>query len=294
MPSLRDLFGGLNQSADSVQDTPGCAARGVTTCPRLQYDRFSGGNPTLKPEKAKSVNLGFVLQPTAGLRVSADYFMIEKTDELGLVLAQFVIDNVKYVPGATATLNGNPVYAVTRNAGGTITSINTSLGNLGQRKIRGADFGFERRFTTDFGKLSLEGSATYYEQYDYADLPTAPLLNRLGYLNLPRWRSQIRAGIERGSFEGGVTFNSRARMLDRPQSQAALAVTATTPIVGSFDTLDLSASYTGMKNLRVTATAKNITNRQPPFSNNDPRTLGFSQMDSIVGRFFTIGLAYQF
>jgi iron complex outermembrane recepter protein len=294
MPSLRDLFGGLNQSADSVQDTPGCAARAQNPCPRLQYDRFSGGNPALKPEKAKGMNFGVQLEPTKNSRFGIDYFIIDKTDEIGLVLTQFVIDSVPYAAGATTLLNGNSLFAVTRNAGGTIQNVRTSLGNLGERNIRGVDINAEQRFATPIGQVSFEGTMTYYEKYDYADIPGSPLLNRISYLNLPRWRTQLRAGLRTAAWDANVFLNSRAKMLDRPQSQAALPVTATTPIVGGFDTVDLSVAYTGFKNLRVTGSVRNLLDKVPPFSNNDPRTIGISQMDDIRGRFFNLAATYSF
>ena len=34
--------------------------------------------------------------------------------------------------------------------------------------------------------------------------------------------------------------------------------------------------------------------REPPFSNNDPRTLGFAQTDDIVGRYFRVAANYAF
>lgn len=296
MPSLRDLFGGLNASADSVQDFPGCAASNVTAtnCPRLQYDRFSGGNSELKPEKAKGMNFGIQLEPTRDTRLGLDYFVINKTDEIGLVLTQFVIDNVPYVRGATTTLGGNPAFSVTRNAGGTITAVNTSLGNLGERKIRGFDLSAEQRFGLPFGRATLEATGTYYTKYDYADQPATPLYNRLGLLNLPRWRAQLRAGLQAGSWDANLFFNTRAAMYDKQQSTAATPVTSTTKIVGNFDTVDLSVVYTGFKNLRLSGSVRNVFDREPPFSNNDTRTLGFSQMDDIRGRYFTLAANYSF
>ena len=294
MPSLRDLFGGLNQSADSVQDFPGCAARSQTPCPRLQYDRFSGGNSQLKPEKAKGMNFGMLLEPSRDTSIGIDYFIIDKTDEIGLVVAQFVIDNVAYVPGTTTALNGNPAFSVTRNAGGTITSLNTSLGNLGKRNISGVDLSASQRFNTPVGKATIEGTGTYYSKYDYADQPGTPLYNRLSLLNLPRWRTQLRMGLQTGAWDTNLTFNSRAMMFDKQQSTAATPVTPTTPVVGNFDTLDLSVVYTGFKGLRLSAAVKNLTDKEPPFSNNDTRTLGFSQMDDIRGRFFSLTANYAF
>lgn len=294
MPSLRDLFGGLNQSADSVQDFPGCAARQQTPCPRLQYDRFSGGNSQLKPEQAKGMNFGIQFEPLADTRLGLDYFMINKTDEIGLVLAQYVIDNVPYVAGATTNLGGNPLYSVTRNAGGTITAINTSLGNLGERKIRGVDLSAEQRINTSIGRFTLEANTTYYSKYIYADQPGTPLYNRLAHLNLPRWRSQFRLGYQAGSWDSNLIFNSRADMYDKQQATAATAPTAATPVVGNFDTFDFSLVYTGFKGLRLSGSIKNLFDKEPPFSNNDARTLGFSQMDDIRGRFFQISANYSF
>ncbi len=296
MPSLRDLFGGLNQSADSVQDFPGCRANNVTAaaCPRLQYDRFSGGNAQLSPEKSKGFNFGLQFEPTRDTNLSLDYFIIDKTDEIGLVLTQFVIDNVPFVRGATTTLGGNPAFSVTRNAGGTITSVNTSLGNLGQRKIRGLDLLARQSFTTPVGRVTVEGTGIYYSRYDYADQPGTPLFNRLALLNLPRWRTQLRLGLQSGPVDSNLTFNSRAMMFDKPQSTAATPVTATERVVGNFDTLDLSVTYTGIKGLRLSAAVINLTDKEPPFSNNDPRTLGFSQMDEIRGRFFRLSASYSF
>jgi len=294
MPSLRDLFGGLNQSADSVQDFPGCTARNQVPCPRLQYDRFSGGNTKLRPEKAEGMNFGILVEPTPDTKLGLDWFVINKTDEIGLVLAQFVIDNVAYVPNATTTLGGNPLFSVTRNAGGTIVSTQTSLGNLGERKIQGFDISAEQRIATPIGRLTLDATGTYYVKYAYADQPGTPLYNRLKLLNLPRWRSQFQADMQTGDWGTRVTINSRARMFDKTQATAATPVNASTRVVGHFDTVDLSLTYTGIKRLRLNATVRNLGDREPPFSNNDTRTLGFSQMDDIRGRFFNLSANYTF
>ena len=294
MPSLRDLFGGRNQSADSVQDFPGCRVGSAVICPRLQYDRFSSANVELKPEKAKSLTLGFLAEPTPELSIGLDYFIINKTDEIGLVLAQFVIDSVPYVAGATTTLGGDSKISVTRNAGGTITAINTTLGNLGERKINGWDGQVTARIPTALGRFTLEASGTYYERYQYADLPNTPLYNRLELLVLPRWRTQARIGLQVASFDMNLVANSRAKFYDKPQSTAATPVAASTAVVGSFDTFDASVSYTGIKGLRLNASIRNMFDKTPPFSNNDPRTLGFAQTDDIRGRYFTVGASYAF
>ena len=294
MPSLRDLFGGLNQSADSVQDFPGCTARNQNPCPRLQYDRFSGGNNALKPEKAKGLNVSILFEPTADTKLGIDHFVINKTDEIGLVLAQFVINSVAYVPNATTTLGGNPAFSVTRNAGGTILNTNTSLGNLGERKIHGFDLFGEQSFATTMGRVKLEAAGTYYMKYAYADQPGTPLYNRNELLNQPRWRTRVAAGWAAGNWDSTLAFNSRARMYDKTQATANTPVLATTAVVGNFDTVDLAVVYKGIKGMRLSASVRNLGDRDPPFSNNDTRTLGFSQMDDVVGRYFRLAANYSF
>ena len=296
MPSLRDQFGGANGSADSVQDFKGCTAGGVSAaaCPRLQYDRISSGNPALSPEKSKSMNFGLLLEPTRDTNIGVDYFIIKKTDEIGDVLSQYVIDNVAYVKGAKTTLGGSPSLAVTRDANGTITLINIAKGNLGQRNIQGVDLSASQYFDTGFGRAVVAGTGTYYGKYEYSDLPGDPLYNRLNLLNQPRWRSQVRLGLQSGAWDTNLFYNARAFMYDKQQSTAATPVTDTTRIVGNFDTIDLSLVYTGIKNLRLAGSVRNLTDKQPPFANNDTRTLGFSQLDDIRGRYFTLSAAYQF
>lgn len=296
MPSLRDLFGGTNESADSIQDFPGCAAGNVTAaaCPRLQYTRQSGGNTKLLPEKAKSMNFGILVEPTKDTNFGIDYFIIEKTDEIGDVPTQYAVDNIPYARNATVSLAGNPGVTVTRDAAGTITLIKRPTGNLGKREIEGFDLNGGARFNTGIGKVRVEASGTYYIKYKYADLPTAPLYNRIALLTQPRWRTQATIGNTMGDFDVSVTGNSRARMYDKQSATAATPVSSTEREVGSFDTFDAAIVYSGIKGLRLSFSVKNLMDREPPFSNNDARTLGFSQADDIVGRYFRVAANYSF
>ncbi|MFO1268533.1 MAG: TonB-dependent receptor [Rubrivivax sp.] len=100
--------------------------------------------------------------------------------------------------------------------------------------------------------------------------------------------------MQTGGFDINFTANSRARFFDKPQSTAATPVTATTAVVGNFDTFDLAVTYTGIKGLRLTGSVRNIFDKEPPFSNNDPRTLGFAQVDDVVGRYFRLTASYAF
>lgn len=296
MPSLRDLFGGTNQSADSVLDSVGCKGRKEDSCANRQFDRFSGGNSALKPEESKSINLGMVFEPNAVFSLGADYFAINKTNEIGLVDAQSVVNRTPYAPGATATVEGNPLLSVTRDAKGVITAINTMLDNLGQRKIRGIDLNSTLRIPLDQGpRLVFNGYLSMFTRYDRADLPGDSLVGRLGLLNLPRWRSVASATAEWIDWTATLTQNNMAKMQDKSQANAASKTEIQEQrILGHFETYDLSVSYRGIKNLKLNAGIKNLLDAEPPFSNQDPRSYGFAQVHDIRGRFYQVSANYQF
>lgn len=296
MPSLRDLFGGQNQSADSVQDFLGCAARNVApdACPRLQINRLSGANADLQPEKAKSSNIGIVFEPKEFVSVAFDYFTIRKTDEIGLVPAQFVIDNTPYRAGGTATLSGNSAFSITRNAAGSIDVLNTLPGNLGDRKISGFDLSTNTSFKWRGFKFGSNSNIVYYSKYGYADQPGAPLYGRLGLLNLPRWKRSTNYTINQGAWDMNLFYSVMAAMVDKPQSTAAVPVINTDRKIEKFNTLDVGLAFSGFTNIKISATVKNLFDNTPAFSGNDSRTLGFAQVHDIRGRFFQVGASYKF
>ncbi|GAB3251567.1 TonB-dependent receptor [Chitinimonas naiadis] len=296
MPSLRDLFGGQNQSADSVQDFPGCVVRGIdrSKCSRLQYDRFSGGNALLKPEQSKSMNFGIVFEPNRNLTVGLDYFIIEKTDEIGLVPTQYVLDNSPYAAGTFSSLPGSPLLGVKRDTGGTVVSIQSGQANLGTRNIKGFDFTNTVRFKAGGAALSLGTDVTYYEQYDYSDLPGTPQYGRLGLLNLPRYKVTFNGSMDLGATNTRIVVTHLPHMLDKPQATASKEATATDRMIASFTTVDLASSYKGFKDLTLSAGVKNLFDTEPPFANNDTRTLGFAQVHDIRGRFFYGSVNYKF
>jgi len=296
MPSLRDLYGGALLAVDQVQDLALCRRSGVSdsACPRVGTERTSGGNAQLRPEISKGLNFGLAIEPSRDTSIGIDYFVIKKTDEIGLVPSDFIIANVPYVAGAVTALAGNPGISLERNAVGTLNRINSGVGNLGKREIQGIDLSFAQRFDLPIGRAVVEGSGTYYSRYRYSDLPGQPLYDRIGLLNVPRWRTQLRVGLKTGDLDTSITGNSRAAFYDKSAATASTPVTATTRVVGHMDTFDLSMVYTGFKSWRLALTVKNLMDRVPPFSDADPRALGFSQLDEIRGRYFTLSGSVAF
>ncbi|WP_374350084.1 TonB-dependent receptor domain-containing protein, partial [Chitinimonas sp.] len=270
----------------------GCAARNQNPCPRLQYDRFSGGNPLLKPEKADSINVGFVFEPTKSLSIGADYFIINKDEEIGLVPTQYVLSNTPYAPGKLTPFQGS--LGVERDAAGTVVKILTGQANLGKREIRGFDFNTQFRTRVAGTRLVFGADTTYYDKYKQSDLPGAPLYGRLGLINLPRYKAVFTADAEMGDTTARLTLNHLGPMFDKSRESADKPVTDADREIGTFTTVDLSASYKGFKSFVLAGGIKNLLDREPPFANNDSRTLGFAQVHDIRGRFFYGNVTYRY
>lgn len=296
MASLRDLYGGALMAIDNVQDLLQCRAGGVadSACPRFAVERSSSGNAKLKPETSKGLNFGLAIEPTRDNSIGIDHFVINKTDEIGLVPTDFIIANIPYAINATTALAGNPGITVVRNSTGTLTRINSGVGNLGKREIEGTDLTFSQRFNVPIGRVAIDGSGTYYSRYRYSDLPGQLLYDRIGLLNLPRWRTQLRVSLKTGDLDASITANSRSSFYDKSAASASTPVSATQRVIGNMDTYDLSMVYTGFKSWRLALTVKNLMDRVPPFSDSDPRALGFSQLDDIRGRYFTLSGSVAF
>src|SRR5205085_2261637 len=57
----------------------------------LQVNALSGGNPTLKPEKSRQSQVGFVLSPIRQFSATVDFFKIRLKDIINIPSAQEVV-----------------------------------------------------------------------------------------------------------------------------------------------------------------------------------------------------------
>ena len=152
-----DKTGGAGTATDPLH--PSAGVINITT--------FSGGNPSVKPERADTWTAGVVLQPpfVPGLQMSADWYKIKIADAIGQLGAQNVINQC--AAGATALCS-----LVTRDA---TTGLPVLVGNvyvnINQAQVRGVDFeadyhrdihvlgGMPENFTARFfGSWLLENS----------------------------------------------------------------------------------------------------------------------------------------
>ena len=165
---------------------------------------FTGGNPDLKPEKAKQWTVGAVLTPQflPGLSISADWYDI-------------LIKGVFFTPNGVQLVQqcnlGVQVYCnqIIRDASGTITVYRAIPVNAAQQTTKGADFQADYRFDAFNGELTLGVLASYLHEQKLTS--AVGILNTAGSINLdpggagpPKLRSTAKLTYTQGPFSGTI------------------------------------------------------------------------------------------
>lgn len=201
-PNLNELYaGGVTSAGQTVIDrSTGLSSTGITG--------ITIGNTGLRPEIAKSLTVGGVLQPRSvpGLSLSLDYYDIRISNAIITLTTQQVVDRC---------VGGNTVFCndIIRN-GGAITTIYRTPRNFANERERGLDI--EAGYVTDLrrissnlsGRLSIRALATHYITRTVFDGVTTDESVGENTGSLPRWRLQTSVGYDTDHF--GVSLTARS------------------------------------------------------------------------------------
>ena len=224
IPSVPELFGGVAEGNLTTTDpcsryaTSGnatlvanCRATGVPA----NYVQLGntvlttvGGNQNLKPETAKTLTLGAVLQPPmiSGLSVTVDYFDIE------------IKDAIRSIPGSTklAVCYATPNLAhpfcgasnFTRSPlTGEIIYLSAQPTNAGLEKMKGVDVGVRYEFDVRGLRASLDWNTTYLDSYVVTPFQGADPIVFDGHIGggnggYPHWRSNGSVSLQAERWTG--------------------------------------------------------------------------------------------
>ncbi|MBX7121938.1 MAG: TonB-dependent receptor [Opitutaceae bacterium] len=142
---------------------------------------MSGGNPNLVPEVSDSWNAGIVWQPERikGLRLSVDWYRIEKDNNIGTVNAQQMVDLEDVYPDRVTR---GPVIPGDPSGVGPITTVNLSNLNLLKSINEGFDISLNyRRPTKRFGNFEFMTIGSYTEHYQRRITYGQPLIEFANY-----------------------------------------------------------------------------------------------------------------
>ena len=281
-PSLQDLFlpnttgvtpPGLNDPKKCVPPLPvGTPGTGGNSDCNTQFPVTFGGNATLKPEKSVNFTLGTVLEPVNNLSIGIDYFRVHLKDTIvnGVNAATILGDPDKYAALITRGAP-NPAFP---NLPGTITNIDQTNINLGVTKVAGFDFDVKWRLpAADYGRFVLGGSATYFTRYDTSNLDGSfsggvDLVNASTGGVVPRFRSYLSVDWTLGAWNINFAQNFQKAYNDLPGTFEDTSDPAfVARRVSSYTTYDLQTTYAPFKSWRFTLGAKNLFDKDPPYTN---------------------------
>ncbi|WLI89985.1 TonB-dependent receptor [Massilia sp. R2A-15] len=244
------------------------------------------GNPELKPEKSKSLNFGFVLEPKKNTTLTMDYYRIERRNEIGTKSVDQVLANEDKLPGSVQRIAVTPedqrlsqrafelsgktiVFPV-----GPVASLNKRYENLNKTRVSGIDMELANSLTLgSAGKLKSSIKANYQLDYRSWDTVTDTYTENLtgDYGN---YRYNIRAATNwsKGDWNvgGAVTYVPETRLVtDRYDSNYTAEGCAAQGIPSDYCKLDedllvnFNFSYTGIKKTTIRFNLDNVFNRAP-------------------------------
>ena len=311
-PNLSEYFAAGTSNTNNVIDP-------FNNNSSTQYTGFLTGNPGLNPEKADTLGLGVVVQPSflPGFSTSVDYYDINIKDAIGSLSAQQIVD--RCFEGQTALCN-----SITRTlvAGASVISrISIQPFNFVNETARGLDIEASYRMPMDEliggmdGHLTVRGLVTKFLK-DYrndgvtAQNDVGAIGNSSGGTPNVRWRGTLAYNtdvlditlIARG-ITAGVYDTTNIECQTGCPATSATAHTINNNRIGGAVYFDTTVSYSfevgDSLGLQAYLNIKNIANRDPNLVAQGPGGSAYalpptngSYFDAL-GRVFRAGLRFQ-
>ncbi len=165
---------------------------------------FGSGSLLLRPEHSASWSGGviFTPDPLPGLRLSVDYTRIEKTDEIGVLDSQTLLDDD--FPGAIVRNALTAADAALGYTGGTIRVFNGGQVNIAHSLMEAFDIQVDYSWETRFGSFAANVLATVQPRLSQQAVPGSDEVDRVGYRNGPlKWRANAGLRWSRGAWDLG-------------------------------------------------------------------------------------------
>jgi len=258
----------------------------------VQFQRLTGGNKDLKPEESKNFTVGIVLEPVANFSVGLDWWWIRQTGTIaGLDEETIHGDHITFAKYIRRNAAGDLSIDGFSCPGTDCGSLDNRQQNLGGTRTNGVDLSASYRMNLgSSGSLTLGLNSTYVAQYEYQDYEGGPWNQNVGvYIGQApvfRWQHAATARWKVGAVTvGGAAFYKSGYIDQDPENT-----------VSSYLTGDVYVTWEVIKKLSLTLGVNNLTNREPPYSNQgtvfqanyDPR------FADPTGRKYYVRASYQF
>ena len=315
-PNVYDLYApnSITNTGNAYNDpvlcpggVPDVAAGGIATrdC-NLQFNIQGGGNTQLQPETSDAWTVGIVLQPTATITFSADYWNYYVHDQItSLNEATIFADPVKY---ADLFVRCSQVADPTRRS--LIDACNISGGdplayiigtqqNLGDIKTSGIDFAFTYQPpATEYGRFNFGIRSTYVLKYEYQREKNGEWINNLGRYSdgnpVFRYQQITSFGWQYGPWSALLTNQYRSGYEDA-NAEAGIDPAYFNEVSAS-SIWNLTGTWTGFKGLTLQLGVLNLLNADPKFSNQTAvfQTGYDDRYSNPLGRTWLLAARYEF
>ncbi|MDR3527050.1 MAG: TonB-dependent receptor [Rhizomicrobium sp.] len=279
----------MRTGVTAAQYGNGGSTNTITQCPSGQCAVLQGGNPDLKPEKAKTFSVGLTATPTIvpGLVASMDYYKIDVYNEVGTIPIDVSLANClstgdpRFCNNIKRTSVGT-LYGTTINGGGYLIGNNL---NIGFGNISGIDFQADYQTSLDdlgldgFGALAFHLTGSYTLTAKTQTTPDQPVYDCVGLFGntcggpLPSWRHNFRVNWET-PWDVLVAVTWRyigSSALDSNTSNPVLSNGKTDRFnagIGVYNYFDVAATWQMTKELELRAGMANIFDTDPPIISN--------------------------
>ena len=308
VPTFNQLYNGITESPNTgagVVDPQRCPSGAVdptpgSPCNAITFNTLFGGKPDLGPEEAKMSSFGVVWQPVAEFSVGLDWWDIKREGTIRTPTLATILANYTLFP---QNFERDPVT-------GNITRIDTRWINAGETRTKGLELSVRANTNLHGVRVAAGLDGSYLLEKKSRLLPNTPfgasevgVFTRSSDLGI-RWKHS--AFVTGAMGDWAVTFSQRYVGGYAGYVPPGVGTTGTKFIpsdwswkVGPYSIFNLAASYTGVKNLTLSAGIKNLMDRDPPFANSyDTNTGSGSSWEPRVadprGRSFLLGLEYKF
>lgn len=231
-----------------------------------------GGNRDLKPESARSRNLGVLLTPRflPNLSLHVDYWRIEKVDAVVSTSFSNIIANPDAY-GFLITRAAPSASDVAKGWLGFITAVDARSFNAAITRTQGVDIRLRYLLdTASLGTFDFIGSGTFTDKFELLATPSAPVIDTAGGSGPLRWRARGSLTWNRQNWSSTLTarytgWRSTPTTAPSPSYPGAIELDGAR-IPGSLRwDLQLGYEASWLANTRFTLGAINLFNREPAF-----------------------------
>lgn len=272
-------------------------------------------NPNIEAETSSSRNVGLVWDVTRDFNLSMDYFDIRRENEIDRFSSNFQVNALfngdqRFAPFVFRDPNPLTWIPGVPNSGPVI-GVDRAWLNLGKTQITGIDVDMAHRLSLgERGNISSTASLTYNLSAKASREKGDPLVDNIGGVNsvngngLPRFRSVLAINWSKGDWNFGARsnyirgWNNSNRLSDCAAWNGAAVAAAIPEVcsVKSWHTIDLNATYSGIKDLTVRVVIRNVTDEAPPFDfSGGSIPLGYNtQFHNPLGIYPSLSVTYRF